>query len=171
MSQYDLPYHCFLDTVHVKRVFPVVVGYHVVTSLFFSYIFVPHALLVTLPALIVCALAVVAFTKRIPNLLLPFRIYVYFSIFFLLFLGAYMFFISIFNKEKHEWIAESLFSPSVEFFSIAFHLVSNLATLLAMWQLSLISTTAKYLRHLQQGSDTVTLSLPPVNDPMSAVLV
>ncbi|CAJ0931200.1 unnamed protein product, partial [Mesorhabditis belari] len=171
MNQNDRPFHCLLDTVHCKHVFPIVLGYHMFTAIFFSYILFPHALLMTIPALAVCLCATFGFLHHHPQLLVPFRIYVYISIFFLLFLGLYMFFISVFEKPKHEALSQKLFAPSPEFFSLCFHLVSNLATLFDLWQLPLINTTAKYLNSLNDGTEPCVIQLPVIPDALSATFV
>ncbi|CCD67669.1 uncharacterized protein CELE_F42A9.6 [Caenorhabditis elegans] len=85
--------------------------------------------------------------------MLPFYLYVLFTIFYLLFLGGYFFFVNIFYKE----LVKQALGDHSDSVSFIWHFADIMLIMLHAWALSVTSKCRKYFRWVAEGGQKVEL--------------
>ncbi|CAL2041731.1 unnamed protein product [Caenorhabditis brenneri] len=144
----DRHHRCLFGWVHVSTTIRIILAYFVLFNVGLGLLGLPwFSIYIGLIGLCLCAFTCYHVYKKNDRMMFPFYLYVLFTIFYLLFLGGYFFFVNIFHKEM---VKEALgdHSDSVSFI---WHFADIMLIMLHAWVLSVTSKCRKYFKWVAEG--------------------
>ncbi|EYC11114.1 hypothetical protein Y032_0052g2230 [Ancylostoma ceylanicum] len=142
----DRKFRCLYGTTHASLVTKFIVAYIVIWSILLMQLpLPPYTIFISLIGFAVCICTVIGIITRNPSLLMPLYFYIVGSIFFLLFLGGYYFYVNIFHKD----LVIAAFGEKFDEYSWIAHLLDVLLLLTHYWELGVISKCRRYYNYIR----------------------
>ncbi|CAO4375300.1 hypothetical protein L5515_012415 [Caenorhabditis briggsae] len=150
----DRHHRCLFGWVHVSTTIRLILAYFVVFNVGLGLLGLPwFSIYIGLFGLLLCFFTCFHVYKKNDRMMFPFYLYVLFTIFYLLFLGGYFFFVNIFHKEM---VKEALGDHS-DSISFIWHFADIVLIMVHAWALSVVSKCRKYFRWVAEGGQKVEL--------------
>ncbi|WKY06759.1 hypothetical protein Q1695_006721 [Nippostrongylus brasiliensis] len=142
----DRKFRCLYGTAHSSLVIKFVIAYMVLWGIALIMLpLPPYTIFISMIGFIVCICSVIGIIIKNPRFLMPLYFYIVASIFFLLFLGGYYFYVNIFHKEK----VIAAFGNKFDQYSWIAHLLDVLLLLTHYWQLGVVSKCRRYYSYMR----------------------
>ncbi|CAI2350555.1 unnamed protein product [Caenorhabditis sp. 36 PRJEB53466] len=144
----DRHHRCLFGWVHVSTTMRLILAYFVVYNVALGLLGLPwFSIYIGLAGLCVTAFTSFQVYKKNDRMLFPFYLYVLFTIFYLLFLGGYFFFVNIFHKN----LVKDALGDHSDSISFIWHFADIVLIMTHAWVLSVSSKCRKYFRWVREG--------------------
>ncbi|CAI5447958.1 unnamed protein product [Caenorhabditis angaria] len=151
----DRHHRCFFGWVHVSTTIRLVIAYFLIYNICIGFLRLPPiSVYIAIIGIATCLFSLYHVIRKNPRFLVIFYFYVVFTIFYLLFLGGYFFFINIFNKD----LVKQAIGTNSDIISFLWHFMDVILMLTHAWALGVISKTRKYYTWLAEGGQKVELT-------------